>query len=532
MLQTGVLRHVNVIVNNYFATHKLFSKSFKYVGTGVALLSISYTFLPQQKKKVVKSVAGSYIRFTRSLKIGVTISMDYLIAPLMGYTETEIHRRAANRIVQGCLQNGGIYVKLGQGLAAINHILPKEYIESLSILQDKCLTREKNEMEEIFLQDFGKKPEEMLCEIKPEPVAAASLAQVYKGVTLNGDKVAIKVQYIDLQDRFTSDLKAMVYLLKVITVIHPKFDLHWVLDEVIETLHMELDFENEGRNAEQCAKDLKKFEYAYVPKVYWNLSSKRILTTEWIDGIKITDVEGIKAQGLNISDIDKKLVTLMAEQIFHTGFVHADPHPGNVLVRKGKDGKAQIVLLDHGLYERMSEKTRHTLCNLWESLVLRNECSLKTLANDLNVKDYILLVEMLTQAPYKISFASLPDNMTLDEYMKKRVQERFDKVTATLQAMPKSMMLVIRNLNTIRAIVRDHGDVVNRYRIMARIAARGKYQTAQQSFHKNIAGICSVIKFETYIFCNNLLQWITKLYLTILKLLGYDVTPILQTLAI
>ncbi|CAL1686188.1 unnamed protein product [Lasius platythorax] len=527
MLPTGLLRHVSP--NNYFATRQLLSKRFKYVGTGVALLSISYTFLPSKKKRVVKSIAGSWIRFTRSLRIGVTISMDYLIAPLMGYTETEIHRRSADRIVQGCLQNGGIYVKLGQGLTAINHILPKEYIESLSVLQDKCLTREKGEMEEIFLQDFGKKPEEVLREIEPEPVAAASLAQVYKGVTLNGDKVAIKVQYIDLQDRFTSDLKAMVYLLKAITIIHPKFDLHWVLNEVIDTLHMELDFENEGKNGEQCATDLKKFEYAYVPKIYWNLSSKRILTTEWIDGVKVTDLEGIKAQGLNISDVDKKLVTLMGEQIFHTGFVHADPHPGNVLIRKGKDGKAQIVLLDHGLYERISEKTRHTLCNFWESMVLRDKSSLKTLANDLNVKDYILLVEMLTQAPY-ISFASCPDNMILDEYMKKRVQERFDKVTAILRSMPKSMMLVIRNLNTIRAIIKDHGDIINRYEIMARIATRGKYQTANQSFHKNVACICSVVKFETHIFCNNLLQWISKLYLILLKLLGYDVTSILQTL--
>lgn len=106
---------------------------------GVALLSISYTCLPSKRKEVLKSIAGSCIRFTRSLRIGMTISMDYLIAPLMGYTETEIHRRSADRIVQGCLQNGGIYVKLGQGLTAINHILPKEYVESLSILQVSLL---------------------------------------------------------------------------------------------------------------------------------------------------------------------------------------------------------------------------------------------------------------------------------------------------------------------------------------------------------------------------------------------------------
>lgn len=98
-------------------------------------MSVSYALLPSRKKRVVNSVVGSWLRFTRSLKIGVTISMDYLIAPMMGFTESEIHQRSANRIVQGCLQNGGIYIKLGQGLAMMNNILPKEYTESLSTLQ-------------------------------------------------------------------------------------------------------------------------------------------------------------------------------------------------------------------------------------------------------------------------------------------------------------------------------------------------------------------------------------------------------------
>jgi len=101
----------------------------------VTILGVSYTLLPSRKKRVVKNVAGSWFRFARSLKIGMTISMDYLIAPIMGYTESEIHQRSADRIVQGCLQNGGIYIKLGQGLGAMNNILPKEYTKSLSTLQ-------------------------------------------------------------------------------------------------------------------------------------------------------------------------------------------------------------------------------------------------------------------------------------------------------------------------------------------------------------------------------------------------------------
>ncbi|XP_014483978.1 PREDICTED: uncharacterized aarF domain-containing protein kinase 5 [Dinoponera quadriceps] len=504
------------------------AKRLKYVGAGVAMLSVSYVLLPSSQKRVVKSIAGSSIRFARSFKISATVSMDYLIAPLMGYTTTEIHRRCANRIVQGCLENGGIYIKLGQGFAAVNHVLPKEYVESLSVLQDKCLTRGKNELEEIFQQDFGKKPEEMLREIKPEPVAAASLAQVYKAETLDGEKVAIKVQYIDLQERFISDIKAAIFLLKVVSVIHPKFDLHWVFDDVFEALASELDFENEGRNGEQCARDLKKYEYAYVPKIHWDLSSKRVLTTEWIDGVKVTDVEGIKALGLDVADIDKKLITLMGEQIFHTGFVHADPHPGNVFVRKIKGDKAQVVLLDHGLYQYLPEKTRCTLCNFWESMVLKNDGSLKAHANDLNVKDHILLAEILTQEPYRISFTSLPSNTTVEEYMKKQARERFDKITETLRSMPKHILLVIRNLNTIRAIITSHGDIINRYKLMARIATRGKYRAAKQSVYKNIAGICSLVKFECRLWLHNFVQWLLNIYLNILKLTGHDVTGTLQ----
>ncbi|XP_026826614.1 uncharacterized aarF domain-containing protein kinase 5 isoform X2 [Ooceraea biroi] len=506
MLQTGLLRRATSVKD--FTIRQLSSKRFKVVATGATLFSVSYALLPSDRKKDVKCIVGSSIRFARSIRIGVTISMDYLIGPIIGYTDSEIHQRSADRLVHGCMQNGGIYIKVGQGLAAVNHILPKEYIETLSALQDKCLTQKKSEVDEIFLQEFGKKPEEMLREIESEPVAAASLAQVYKAVTLDGDKVAIKVQYMNLQDRFISDLKGIVYLLKAITYVHPKFDLHWIFAEIIDRLHLELDFENEGRNSEQCAKDLKKFKYAYVPKVYWNLSTKRILVTEWIDGVKITDVKGIKDQGLNLADVDKKLITLMGEQIFHTGFVHADPHPGNVFVRKGKDKKAEIVLLDHGLYENMSENTRHILCNFWESLVLRNDVSLQALASDLNVDG----------------------NMTLDEYMQKRAQERFDKISTALKSMPKTMMLVIRNLNTVRAIIREHGDIINRYKIMARIATRGKYQVANQSFYKNIAGLYSIVRFESLIMCNNFFQWISKLYLTLLEFLGYDVTSVTQML--
>ncbi|KIC64117.1 ABC1 kinase family protein [Chryseobacterium taiwanense] len=265
---------------------------------------------------------------------------------------------------------GPTFVKLGQTFSNREDLLPKELIQELQKLQDKVDTVEMN-VEEILENEFNISVNEHFADIQKDPLATASIAQVYKGILLDGTEVILKIKKPDVQTIIEDDLLLIKDLEKLISSyseIGEKLNLKQAISTFERSLLEEVSLINEKENILQFRRNFKNNKETYVPKIYEEFCNNNILCMEFIDGIKVTDTPVLVENDIDPANISEIGLRLFVSQIMDYGFFHADPHAGNILVKK--DGK--VVFIDFGAVGKIPPNDKEILENLIVSFVAKN----------------------------------------------------------------------------------------------------------------------------------------------------------------
>lgn len=268
-------------------------------------------------------------------------------------------------------QLGGIFAKFGQVLSTRRDILPPEYIEALSSLRSKMPTCSAEVIQEAFTREMGATPDELFAYFSPEPLAAASLAQVHKARLHNGRWVAVKVQRPLVDENVAIDLKWLERLGELVIKLFPAlqpFRVVETIQEFKESSLKELNFFIEGRHIERFSDNADRLHFLKIPEVYWRYTSKRVLTMDLMEGIAIDNLNDIRAAGHDVYKLAGDVYYMLLKQTLIDGYFHGDLHPGNILV--SPEGK--LLLLDFGLVGELTLHFRMAYFRYWTNLAMGN----------------------------------------------------------------------------------------------------------------------------------------------------------------
>lgn len=301
---------------------------------------------------------------------------QYLRARLTGshydfFQDSAHNRRRAIRIRTTALEMGGVLIKVGQFLSSRVDLLPAEYIEELALLQDEVPPVGYAEIRSVVEFDLGAPLNESFRSFDTQPLAAASLGQVHKAVLPTGEVVAVKVQRPGIESIVEADLETLRYIVSWMdkhTTLGRRANLRQVLREFEQTLHLELDYNREGHHAERLAVAFDAVPEIVIPRIYWSHSRGRVLTLQYMTGIKITDFRQLDAEGISRSVVAEILMRAYLKQVLEDGFFHADPHPGNIFIRPGP----VVVLLDFGMVGDISPEMRDNIRRVFLGIIRRD----------------------------------------------------------------------------------------------------------------------------------------------------------------
>lgn len=471
--------------------------------------------------------ASSLLRTFRTFITGAIVAADYKINfqphPPFAKSIVALHARNAERIYNLLRANGGLYLKIGQAIAMQSAVLPPEFQRKFARFFDDAPQNDWKEVERVIREEFGgRSPDEIFGEIERTARASASVAQVHKARLPDGRLVAVKIQKKEIAQQVGWDLwafGAVMYLYEYF------FDLplYSMVPYISERLKSETDFLNEAKNAELTATrveaDSSLRGRVYIPKVYHELSTRRVMTAEWINGVRLSDKESFDLfgwSGYSASDVMHATVELFSKQIFQWGDVHADPHPGNILVRKLPSGAPQVVLLDHGLYVHLGTNFRREYAQFWTALMTFDNSTLRQIARKWGIRDSDAIASAVLMRPYqstKDMFAALPEHADEAErafIMQERMQGNLREVLGDERIWPRALLFLGRTIRILQGDNQMLGSPVNRVKIMALCASRALANDQDQSLQKRWSQWFRHLIFRTVLLTSDVAFYLSR----------------------
>lgn len=266
---------------------------------------------------------------------------------------------------------GPMFIKLGQVLSTRYDLIGDNAAKELSLLQDKIPITKENYVDKTIVKNFGKGVSELFLEFDRKAIAAASIAEVFKAKTINGDEVAVKILKPRIHKIFQKEIKFFRWLACLIDnnfEIAKRLKPHEIVNSLENFIKSELDLRLEAASAIKFSEIHKNDKNIHIPKIYWDLTSSDVLTLEWIDGIKLSEKEALQQNNYNLQKISENFVLMFFRQAFEEGIFHADLHSGNVLVNK----KQQIVLLDFGIVGTLDMNSRVYIAEILNGFIKKD----------------------------------------------------------------------------------------------------------------------------------------------------------------
>ncbi|KAJ5111007.1 hypothetical protein N7532_001542 [Penicillium argentinense] len=531
--------------------------------------------------------ASSLTRTTRTFSLGLLVALDYKINfrpnPPLASSIAAVHARNAERLSDLLRHNGGLYLKMGQAIAMQSAILPPEFQQMFSRMFDDAPQNDWKQVEKVIHEDFGKSPEEVFgVSFTGEPGkgvmerkarASASVAQVHWARLEDGREVAIKIQKHEIVQQLAWDLFAF----KTVTWIYSKlFDIPFysLVPYISERLSLETDFLNEADNSENMARlvagEPRLRDRVYIPKVWRDLSSKRVMTAEWIEGVRLWDKDAITRSwrggwrqgspgchgtpmdpatskntplnpqqamakpdrnhwrgqnnrgglGLSLKDVMTTMVDLFSAQMFLWGWVHCDPHPGNIFIRRKPSGKPELVLIDHGLYIHMEPNFRHQYARLWKAMLTFDNKTLGEIVKTWGINNADIFASATLMRPYRggdmstqrgIEGLSKSERAQRHYEMQQAARKAIREILGDEKKWPQELIFIGRNLRIVQANNQFLGSPVNRVKITGTWASRALVESPDLPLSEKIRNLGQHVIFRLVLFSSDVFFWFTKI---------------------